>query len=463
MPANRFYNDFDRECLESGQKGRRKGPDRSDFQLDRDRIIFSTAFRRLQNKTQVFQAGEYDFYRTRLTHSLEVGTIAKSICQHLLATSEHLREDFHIDFDLVEAVSLAHDMGHPPFGHAGERVLHRLMENYGGFEGNAQSLRILTRIIFDQQDGRFGMAPTRALLDGILKYKRLFRDRNGGHNHFIYDSQAEYLEFCFGTADLAAELPEGIAPNDFKSVECQIMDAADDIAYSSFDIVDSIKARFLTAREVTECLELGYIGRETGDPEKDARELLQLTDADRAQLEKLRGHMIDGYYDASLNKNIGRLIQSCTLRERDNFMAGKSNRYRFELVLPPELSREMKVMKRLARRYVFQNSLMHQMEYKGKIILEGITQAFAENYLAIKLVTGREGTKAEIIGEMPQPGGNALVLVSDRSHAAMLHEPDRSQRARMICDYLAGMTDAYAVRQYMRLYHPDYGSISEIL
>ncbi|MEM1059269.1 MAG: dGTP triphosphohydrolase [Verrucomicrobiota bacterium] len=446
MPANTFYNDFDRATLETGQKPRRRGPDRSEFQLDRDRIIFSTAFRRLQNKTQVFQAGEYDFYRTRLTHSLEVGTIAKSICQHLRATSRVLREDFHLDLDLVEAVSLAHDMGHPPFGHAGERVLHRLMEKYGGFEGNAQSLRILTRIIYDQKDGRFGMAPTRALLDGILKYKRLFRDRNGGHNHFIYDDQAEYLEFCFGTADLATALPADLSPNGFKSLECQIMDAADDIAYSSFDIVDSIKARFLTAREVTECLELGYIGRRTGSEEKDAR-LLWLTDDDRAQLEKLRGHIIDGFYDASLNKNIGRLIQSCSLAERENFMAARSNRYRYELVVPPELKREMKVMKELARRYVFQNSLMHQMEFKGNKILESISEAFEANYLE----------------KMPAPGGAALVLVSDHSHAALLAEPEPARRARMICDYLAGMTDAYAVRQYKRLYAPDYGSISEIL
>lgn len=447
MAVNHFYNDFDRQTLAEGQKMRRPSQDRSDFQFDRDRIIFSTSFRRLQNKTQVFQAGEYDFYRTRLTHSLEVATIAKSICQHLLATSEALRDDFHLDLDLVEAICLAHDLGHPPFGHAGERVLHQLMEDDGGFEGNAQSLRILTRIIYDQRDGRFGMAPTRALMDGILKYKRLFRERDGESNHFIYDEQAEYLAFCFETAHLKEALPGDTKPNDFKSLECQVMDAADDIAYSSFDIVDSIKARFLTAREVTECLEQGYIGRKTGDPQKDAKGVLPLQPADQAQLEKLRGHMIDGYYDASLNKNIGRLIQSCTLRERDNFMAARSNRYRFELVIPEKLQREMKVMKCLARRYVFEHTLMHQMEYKGKTILEGISKAFEDNYLKT----------------MPKPGDNALVLVSDHAHAAILQEPDKARRARLICDYLAGMTDAYAVRQYKRLYHPDYGSISEIL
>lgn len=442
MATNLFYNDFDCEPLAEGQKARRRGPDRSDFQLDRDRIIFSTAFRRLQNKTQVFQAGEYDFYRTRLTHSLEVGTIAKSICQHLLATSEALNDEFHLDLDLVEAISLAHDLGHPPFGHAGERVLHEAMEAYGGFEGNAQSLRILTSIIFDQRDGRFGMAPTRALLDGILKYKRLFCQRNGGHNHFIYDSQAEYLEYCFGTSDVASQLPEGMAPNDFKSLECQIMDAADDIAYSSFDIVDSIKARFLTAREVTECMERGYIGR----PGNEAGQL-PLLEQDLAQLEKLRGHIIDGYYDASLNKNIGRLIQSCSLQERDNFMAERSNRYRYELVIPEELKREMKVMKRLARTYVFQSPLLHQMEYKGGTILRGIFEALEKNYL--HPLEGR--------------GGDSLVLVTEQAHSVILAEAELPRRARIICDYLAGMTDAYAVRQYKRLYHPDYGSISEIL
>src|SRR5438067_12816401 len=119
MERNTFYTEQD--CA-TFPETRKEKPDevRSAFQVDRDRIIFSAAFRRLQSKTQVFHPGEYDFYRTRLTHSLEVAQIGRGICQHLRHTSEFLRDGFFIDGDLVEACCLAHDIGHPPFGHAGE-------------------------------------------------------------------------------------------------------------------------------------------------------------------------------------------------------------------------------------------------------------------------------------------------------------------------------------------------------
>src|ERR1700722_1328048 len=140
-----FYSAFDRECFRDAFNNERRTDYRSIFHQDRDRIMFSPAFRRLQTKTQVFQAGEYDFYRTRLTHSLEVSRIAESIAIWL----RHKNPDFTVDLHLLEAICLAHDIGHPPFGHAGERVLNRLMADHGGFEGNAQTLRILTRTIYD--------------------------------------------------------------------------------------------------------------------------------------------------------------------------------------------------------------------------------------------------------------------------------------------------------------------------
>src|SRR5215216_5849499 len=117
--TNRFYNAFDQET----QTETRKADYRSAFQIDRDRIIHAHAFRKLQSKTQVFLSGEYDFYRTRLTHSMEVAQIGRSICTYLRSRGAPLRSDFYIDSDLVEAVCLAHDLGHPPFGHSGERTL----------------------------------------------------------------------------------------------------------------------------------------------------------------------------------------------------------------------------------------------------------------------------------------------------------------------------------------------------
>src|SRR5216117_2836932 len=136
---NRFYNAFDSETFGAP----RKTDYRNAFQIDRDRIIHAHAFRKLQSKTQVFLSGEYDFYRTRLTHSLEVAQIGRSICHFVQARdASPLRDDYHLDADLVEAVCLSHDLGHPPFGHGGERKLHEMMEEHGGFEGNAQTLRL---------------------------------------------------------------------------------------------------------------------------------------------------------------------------------------------------------------------------------------------------------------------------------------------------------------------------------
>src|SRR5271154_4631695 len=141
--AGDFYGAFDRECLVDEFNGKRTEDYRSVFHQDRDRIMFSPAFRRLQTKTQVFQAGEYDFYRTRLTHSLEVSRIAESMAIWLRPAHPEVQ----VDLPLLEAICRAHDIGHPPFGHAGERVLNELMTPFGGFEGNAQTLRILPQTI----------------------------------------------------------------------------------------------------------------------------------------------------------------------------------------------------------------------------------------------------------------------------------------------------------------------------
>src|ERR1700678_3776957 len=149
-----FYRAFDREYLRN-EANRERTPDyRSIFHQDRDRIMFTPAFRRLQAKTQAFQAGEHDFYRTRLTHSLEVSRIAEWIAIWLRAGHPEVQVDLH----LLESICLAHGIGHPPFGHAGERVLNDIMSEYGGFGGNAQTLRILTRTIYSGKGGRSGMS-----------------------------------------------------------------------------------------------------------------------------------------------------------------------------------------------------------------------------------------------------------------------------------------------------------------
>jgi len=184
MAENAFYTDFDLESLPGGN---RPEDYRTPFQIDRDRVIHSAAFRKLQSKTQVYLSGEYDFYRTRLTHSIEVAQIGRSICSYLNGNSKQLDPGFHIDSDLVEACCLSHDLGHPPFGHGGERTLHRLFADIQGFEGNAQTLRLITDTLYQSGGRRNGMSPTRAFLDGVLKYKASYSELDSPRNHFIYD------------------------------------------------------------------------------------------------------------------------------------------------------------------------------------------------------------------------------------------------------------------------------------
>ena len=125
--------------------------------------------------------------------------IGRSICRYLQTRGSPLRDDFFIDGDLVEGVCLAHDLGHPPFGHSGERTLQELMRTWGGFEGNAQTLHLLTGTMYQNESGVRGMQPTRALLDGVLKYKKLFREfPTPPRNHFLYDPQAAERGLCAG-------------------------------------------------------------------------------------------------------------------------------------------------------------------------------------------------------------------------------------------------------------------------
>jgi dGTPase len=428
-----FYRDYDRDYLCNSANDSRKPDYRGIFHQDRDRIMFTPAFRRLQAKTQVFQAGEYDFYRTRLTHSMEVASIAKSIAVWLRTQDPAVA----VDPDLLEAICLAHDIGHPPFGHSGERVLNALMEPYGGFEGNAQTLRILTRTIYNRGAGRGGMSPSRALLDGVLKYKRLHRDRQGEQNHFIYDDQADVLEFCFGTRDLAAALDDPNV-NNFHSLECQIMDLADDLAYSCFDLVDGAKARFLTPDRLQRWA---------------AARPQPLNEIERRCLDQLLDMMAKDRLQAKMNGVIGDLIGRASLQPAENFMTEKTRRHAYTLCLQPEARARIKLHKALSRELIFGSSAQQQIEFKGGHVLRELGRSLFANY-AIPLPESSGKTA---------PPNSPLHLVPDEVHRAVCLAPTPAERARLLCDHLSGMTDAYALRSFKRLFDPDYGSISELI
>ena len=426
---NRFYGEFDCEHL----PGKRPENDyHTPFQIDRDRVLFSSAFRQLQSKTQVFQSGEHDFYRTRLTHTIEVARIARSIAEYLNQTSERLRPDFFIDPDLVEAVGLAHDLGHPPFGHIGERKLNELMGPFGGFEGNAQTLRILTRLIYARPDRPSGMKPTRAFLDGILKYKALYRELLGEsrqlqawpHNHFLYDDQEELRLFVFPDNDGAVLGPDEW--NALKSIECQIMDWADDTAYSLHDIVDGIKARFITPDTL----------RAWAEDQRD------LSGHQLQTLDDLVDEIRSGGYEPRTSMRIGQFIQACRLEPADSPLAGSTNRHRFRLEVDPRVHEICSLHKRIATDLIFKSSHLQQIEFKGGYLLTRLFEAYTEH----------------VLGQHPKP----LRLLPEPVSAWVAHEPGRDGKRRLLCDHLASLTDGQAIRTYKRLFEPDLGALMDL-
>jgi dGTPase len=418
---NTFYNSFDLECRE-----KRNRDYRSPFQQDRDRVIHSFSFRRLQAKTQVFFSGEYDFYRTRLTHSIEVAQIGRSICNYLLQGSE-LRPDFYIDADLVEAASLSHDLGHPPFGHAGEKFLNQLMIHFGGFEGNAQTLRILTRTIYGRGAQRKGMNPTRAFMDSVLKYKTLFGQMENPQNHFLYDDQKAELDFVFANRPFPEELSPGRALNRFRSIECQIMDWADDTAYSLNDTVDGIKAGFITPARV-----------ESWAKERD------LTKNQAALLDMFLDIIRNPGIESRFSLKIGDFISACRLVNRKSFIDDLTNRYTFSLVVDEEIQQECDLYKRISKDLIFDSSQLNQLEYKSRIMLRRLFEAFLDNYTG----SGRP---------------ELSLLPHDQEEALRDEHLPVFSRARLLCDYIAGMTDRFATRMYKRLFDPDFGSIVDLI
>ncbi len=430
--TNRFYHAEDVALLEGIPAVRRPHEDsdpRTPFAVDRDRVIFSSVFRRLQSKTQVFQSGEYDFYRTRLTHSIEVARIGRSIAEFVNARQFDQEANFQVDPDLVEAIGLAHDIGHPPFGHIGERRLHVLMAEWGGFEGNAQTLRLLAERFYERPKQSRGLNPTRAFLDGVMKYKKLHREAASGKsapkNHFLYDNQKALRDFALGGPQAAAACAKAGDLNDCKSLECQMMDWADDTAYCLHDILDGVKAKFITVEAVEHWAE-----------EK------ALTAQDQSWLDKLLEVIRGENPEPVFNAKIGQFIRACRLAIRKHPLAVKTQRYAWSLEVKPEVEAEAKFYKRLAFDVIFQSPSILQIEFKGGFILDRMFEALRENYI--------------------EPKTPKLAFLPTRWNTAIRAARDENSRARLVCDFLADLTDGAAIRLYRRLFDPAFGSITDL-
>ncbi|MDB4472039.1 dNTP triphosphohydrolase [Akkermansiaceae bacterium] len=323
-------------------------------------------------------------------------------------------------------------MGHPPFGHAGERSLNHFMASYGGFEGNAQTLRLLTQRIFSQS--RRGMDPSRAFLDGVLKYKTLWSELRVikgqlPKNHFLYDTQSEELSWAMAENDFPAELPPGDERDGFKSIECQIMDWADDTAYSLNDLADSVRAGFLTVERIERWAE------SRGHEASDDSPLGGL-------LKAIRGQRIEAF----VGKRIGKYIQSVTLVPAANLLSGTSHRYALDLVIEPGVRAESELFKSLAYEVVFLSPQLKQLEHKGSYMLRRLWEVMEKRYVLGETIDGQDF---------------ALLPQADAAEIEEAETPEK--KARLVCDFLAGMTDGYAARTFRRLFEPGFGSIGDLV
>lgn len=396
-----------------------QGPEidrRSEFERDRARIIHSAAFRRLQGKTQVFGVYEGDFFRTRLTHSLEVAQIAKGIALTLGA-----------DPDLVEAVCLAHDLGHPPFGHTGEHTLHALMRHHGGFEGNAQTFRILTRL--EHKHAAYaGLNLTYQTLDGVLKYKTCIDAATlaaaGGPVKGFYASDRALVATVVSYTGSGSE----------RSFECQVMDVADDIAYSVHDLEDSLKAGLITVadfrrvppqRVVRDVNAKLAAGGHTVSDETIHIELVRIADR-LEQLERTAGRAARKMLTRDL---IHEFASAVTVQPDGRIDAAFPSRLRIE------------VLKAFESYKVIYNPRVTTLGHKGKEVLRRLFAVLDQG--------------PESIGLFPEDHGE--------DYERALSDGDETARKRVICDFLAGMTDSYAMRFYSRLFVPGEGSFYEML
>lgn len=415
------YSAHDRERLHPEEP--KVADEREEFERDRARIIHSAAFRRLQGKTQVFGVRYGDFFRTRLTHSLEVAQIGKGLAFRL-----------GVDPTLVEAICLAHDIGHPPFGHYGEQVLRVGIAEHGGFEANAQNLRVLTQLEV-KSDRYMGLNLTRSVLDGLLKYKAVLGSQSG-LSKFCYADDAPLLEWVCQDGSLEE-----------RSFECQIMNWADDVAYSAHDLEDGIHVGMISLQHLRRPRNQDAViqrvreGAEERGHAWSADEVVRELDWLAARLVELESLPTPRRVRAALKDLTSRLINEfvrCAQgAPRLGWTERQSERYRYGLMVPDAQERRCEVLKQVAFVLVFAEPRVTTLAHRARHMVDRLFAVFQ----------GEEN-------------GAMYPLEFQDMFAAARND---TERRRVACDYIATMTDFQAERAYQRLFVPGYESILEPL
>lgn len=353
---------------------------RSEFQRDRDRIIHSTAFRRLEYKTQVFVNHEGDLFRTRLTHSIEVAQMSRTIARAL-----------HLNEDLSEAIALAHDLGHTPFGHTGQDALNNCMKDYGGFEHNLQSLRVVDEL--EEKYAQFdGLNLTFESREGILKHCSIKNAKQLG--------------------DIGLRFINKTQPN----IEAQMVNLADAIAYNCHDVDDGLRSGFISIEQLqeTQFFKLLYTKVEKEYPNLDNK---------RTIYEIVR-RMIDEQIKDLISQSAQLLIKAQPqsiqdIRQHDGSLISFSE----------EMLKMHQELKRFLRENLYSHYRVHRMSHKAGNVVSKLFDAMMND---LRLMPPEYRTKAKT--EESKSGD--------------------SGRARIVSDYIAGMTDRYAIKEYKRIFDP---------
>ncbi|MGE7413076.1 dGTP triphosphohydrolase [Methylobacterium tarhaniae] len=456
--------DFKREAPLS-----RSDPWRRDVSIDWARVIHSPSFRRLQGKTQVFPGHESDFFRNRLTHSLEVAQIAEGIAEKLNHDHPEVFAGNGIEGRLCATAALMHDLGHPPFGHNGERALDDAMRKYGGFEGNAQTLRIISKLEkktlrklnednqeFHDEDIRLGLNLTYRSLASIIKYdKRIphVRKKKTKLKKGYYDSEEK----------LVVRIKDAVAPGwrarktDFKTIECSIMDLADDIAYSTYDLEDCFKAGFLTPAKImsTPAKVLDKVAKKVSQEigrEITGSKVLNVFDDVFKDIVDPECFVADDPDDVEQEVRLNRIAQfgeyytassdwaesayrRGTLSSRLVSFAIRNIKIQLDETFPAlsyaYLSEKAQERVEVLKQYTFITTIdsprVKVAEFRGYEVVKEIFKALASE-------------KGKVL--MPEDVRELYEVAGE----------DISSQRRVICDFVAGMTDRYAIEFYARLH-----------
>lgn len=438
-------------------------PWRPTFVRDYGRIIHSASFRRLQGKTQVFPGHESDFFRNRLTHSLEVAQIAEGIADRLNHVCEQVLGKRLIDGRLCAAAGLVHDIGHPPFGHNGERALDAKMKEHGGFEGNAQTLRILSRLEKKAQyakpfdgDQRAGLNLAYRTLAAILKYDKEIPAKRKKTEKLVkgyYASEAGIVAEIKKKVLRGKTLPPGAK---FKTVECAIMDIADDIAYSVYDLEDSLKAGFLTPATIL-ATNNELLTKVAEEVTKQIKEDIGKT-IDRARVQATFVEIFSDIFATGNNasgdkvgheeRDISDFITAMRASQDLNGDSGKRTRLSSELVhefingVELTFNEEFNALSKVAliEEIRIKVEILKQYTYLSTIYSNRVKLG---EYRGTELVT-------DIFNALEKENGH-LLLPDDVRKQVLDAGTDKSLKARHICDFIAGMTDRYAVEFWARL------------